>query len=63
MGRPESLRRRARRFRVARGWTQSQMAVYCRVSRETISRLETSKRIRVSDRLRGQIAAQIGQAA
>lgn len=39
----------AKKYRTDREWTQTQMAVVCRVSRPTIARLEAGKKI--SERL------------
>lgn len=47
------MKRKAKQYRINHGWTQSQMAVFCRVSRQTIARVEAGTRI--SDRLTGKI--------
>ena len=45
------LANQAKEFRISRGWSQKQMAEFCRVSRATIARLEA--RMSVSERIVG----------
>ena len=47
------MKKTIKQFRTARGWTQTQMATFCGVSRQTITRIEAGTRI--SERLVGKI--------